>query len=133
MSMDPSVLSRLLAGTRILKADEAATLSRIFGAPLDEVYFRFGMDPPAGKEGAKIVGIVEASHFIREGVPRGLPRSAPLPWNMSSATVAVLFQTRDAQDGWITYFIPQPGVAADAVGRWVPAPGSADNRFQKPF
>lgn len=118
MDLDPSAVSLMLRGMRVISADEAAELARILGVPLQDVLAQIGVDLPreTGLDTVKIVGHVDMDGIIHAKHPGG-PREAPKPPGTPDATVAVRYMSDDYRDGMLLYFTPVDYVMPEAIGR----------------
>lgn len=117
LALDPASVSLMLRGKRRLQLDEAAALANLLGVPLDEVLHHAGIDPEAGAAGTvPIVGTVDDDGEVVMKRPEG-PRRVTAPVGMAEGAVALRYETSDARDGCIAFYVPREGVDADAVGR----------------
>lgn len=119
LGLDPSALSLLLRGKRMMKLPEAAGIARLLGVPMTEVLARAGVEEDARGAIMLIAGWLDPHgevHFEPElgdvGRPHGLP----------AESIAVQCRTAgsdlDYMDGW-TLFVDRPTEppSAEHIGR----------------
>jgi hypothetical protein len=118
MNLDPSAVSLMLRGMRVISADEAAEMARILGVPLPDVLAQIGVDLPkeSGLEMVPLVGWADDKHVIHPQTNMG-PKHAPKPPGAAEGTVAVRHMTNDYRDGWLIFFRPVDYIMPEAVGR----------------
>jgi transcriptional regulator with XRE-family HTH domain len=118
MNLDPSAVSLMLRGLRVISADEAADMARILGLPLPDVLSQIGVDLPreTGVDMVQIVGWVDDNNRIHPQTQAG-PTAAPKPPGAVDGTVAVRHMTDGYRDGWLVYFCPIDYVMPEAMGR----------------
>lgn len=119
LQLDPASVSLMLRGKRRLQLDEAAALAQLLGVPLDDVLYHAGIDPTAGaaKGSVPIMGWIDNEGEVHMRRPDG-PRRVQAPQGTPENTVALRYQTEDATDGAIAFYVPkEEGVDRDCVGR----------------
>ncbi len=121
VEMDPSAVSRMFTGGRLIQMAEAVAFASVVNVPLEDVMANAGLRPPVNVKGSTaIVGYVDANGAVHRGQVDA-PRRAPTPPELSDAAVAVRFETgataASALDGWLAYFQDLERIPADAVGR----------------
>lgn len=129
LSLDPSSVSLLIRGRRLLKLAEAKTLAEVLNVPLSELLERFGLvldeveNGPRAKN-LKIEGWLDALLVLR-GVrdPAGMLRgskSAPMPFRDAEIRVARC-QTAGTEfegfDGALVYFKTEKRVDLECLGK----------------
>lgn len=118
MALDPSAVSLMLRGMRVISADEASEMARILGVPLAEVLAQIGIDLPreSGLDMVRIAGWVDTDGIIHPQHPGG-PREAPRPPGAPDNTIAVRFISDDFRDGRLLYYTPVDYIMPEAIGR----------------
>lgn len=125
MKMDPSAVSRMLNGRRMIKTHEAARMAEVLGVPVREVLERTGVKVDsktaiAERGMAPVVGRVDAQGKVhRQGLAGSNVTVAPpdAPKDVAALRYQTTLTALDAIDGWLVYYWPQQSVAEDALGR----------------
>lgn len=127
LRLEPSSLSRILAGQRKLKLEEAATLSQLLEHSLEDILMVAGVPQPetdeklkAAKNTIVLSGWVDDGHRIHWETPKG-GKTAPLPPLAKKDVKAIRYQTvSGALDGALAYFRDArdgAGSAQEAIGK----------------
>lgn len=124
LSLDYGAMSRTFKGTRRLQIDEAAEIAKILEKPLDEVLTHAGIDVSlvARREGkVRVAGWADAELIVQVEGQKGErwvarpPHTAP---GLEAIRLRTAASAADSLDGAIAYYVPRPGIPAEAMGRW---------------
>lgn len=118
MGLPPSVVNRLVKGSRRWQLEDVRAMAEILGVSATEIASRAGVDLP-GESGAgvPVVGLAGADCSVgplKAGIPRRAERPPQLP---DGAKAIRMTKPGSPVDGWIFYFVPNTKLDPEAVGR----------------
>jgi hypothetical protein len=124
MALDPAAMNRTFKGARRMQLDEAASIARVIGVPVEEVMVHAGIDTrgtitKAGR--VPVMGWLDKDFNVHTDGIRGerfvasLPHDAP---GLEAFRLQTANTPADALDGNLVYYRPGNTVSPGAIGRW---------------
>lgn len=118
MNLDPSAVSLMLRGMRVISADEATEMARIIGVPYEDLLAQIGIDLPreTGVDTVPLAGWIDDDGLVHPQTSAGPTRAAKPPGS-PDGTVALRHMTDGYRDGWLVYYCPVDYIMPEALGR----------------
>lgn len=124
LDVDPSGISRLLAGNRNLQIDEAAIIAKHINRPFMEVCKKAGIPldkiSPEESGNVRISALIDTDGLVLPTPPKNTPFvTAPsdVPTDTVAARCDATAQDVQMYDGWVLFYAPLAYASPDAVGR----------------
>lgn len=120
LGMDPSSISLMLKGRRVMTLERAAEIAKILDVTLEEVCRHAGISPAAVPDDKIIIiGHIDGNARVTiSGKPEGYTVS---PGKIPKGSVALVMRSAttdlDMLNGWVVFVGPEQTNAADAVDR----------------
>lgn len=118
IGLDPAAVSLMLRGKRKMTADEAGSVAKLLGVPVDEVLRHAGVTIAQRVSTGRVpvVGWINEQGAVIDERPPG-PSVAEAPAECVDDVVALRIVSHEMFDGWLAFYRPMESVSLEAVGR----------------